>query len=383
MSRTDLVVSAGDSKAELRRELDCADLGARELRPGLYGYEAPDDMFLPPRLVFARQLLPDARPIQADSIRLMAEQVVASTIGVVPEDRPWSLHVFPLKEVEDTRRLGARAWHTAAHAKQPGPKPEHVRPTQAAGQNRCRLIRESVMELLAKRRRHLLKRLRREAAPFVEDESLAQLLLTAPEQGHFAISLAPTLYELRHRVSHLPGGELAPSVDKRPPSRAFSKLLEAEVRLGRRIQAGETCVDLGASPGSWTFVAAERGARVLSVDRSQLRADLMHDPRVEFRHGDAFRFEPERPVDWLLCDVIAAAERSAELLLRWLERGLCRYFVVTLKLDDAGSPGALEQLAQRLPALSREYWLLRLCANKKEVCAFGLAKSGSAQPPRD
>ena len=102
------------------------------------------------------------------------------------------------------------------------------------------------------------------------------------------------------------------ALDRRPPpglcslptvSRAFAKLAEAELRLGRRIAARDTCVDLGASPGSWTYVAVRRGARVTAVDRADLREDLMQHKNVRFERGDAFRFEPASPVDWLLCDV--------------------------------------------------------------------------------
>ena len=164
---------------------------------------------------------------------------------------------------------------------------------------------------------------------------------------------------------------MALAVDKQAPSRAFAKLLEAEVRMGRRIAARETCVDLGASPGSWTYVAARRGARVTAVDRSELRDDLMREPRVRFEQGDAFRFAPAAPVDWLLCDVIARAERSAELLSRWLRERWCKHFVVTLKLDDDGSETLLAAVRSDLRTLATEHWLLKLSANKKEVCAFG------------
>jgi 23S rRNA (cytidine2498-2'-O)-methyltransferase len=85
-------------------------------------------------------------------------------------------------------------------------------------------------------------------------------------------------------------------------------------------------------------------------------------------------------VDWLLCDVIAAPERSAVLLLEWLRRGWCRQFVVTLKVGrgqmTGGKAGGLEALARlkaELPPLTRELFLARLCANKREVCAFGSA----------
>lgn len=56
-------------------------------------------------------------------------------------------------------------------------------------------------------------------------------------------------------------------------SRAAFKLLQIQNRF-RLIRAGDTVVDLGASPGGWTQVAAELvrpGGRVLAVDRVGLR----------------------------------------------------------------------------------------------------------------
>jgi len=189
------------------------------------------------------------------------------------------------------------------------------------------------------------------------------------------VAKAPLAFEQRRVLTRFPGGEVPLATDKQAPSRAFSKLVEAETRMGRRIAARDTCVDLGASPGSWTYVAARRDARVTAVDRSELRADLMQHPRVRFQRGDAFRFQPAAPVDWLLCDVVARAERSAELLTTWLGERWCRHFVVTLKVDDSGSSEVLTRLKRELPVLTSELWLSRLTANKKEVCAFGTSNS--------
>jgi 23S rRNA (cytidine2498-2'-O)-methyltransferase len=114
-----------------------------------------------------------------------------------------------------------------------------------------------------------------------------------------------------------------------------------------------------------------RGARVIAVDRSPLRDDLMLNPQIHFESGDAFGFRPSQPVDWLLCDVIAPPARTAALLLDWLRRGWCRHFVVTLKMKDAPGTDLLPLLKRELPGLTRELFLTRLCANKKEMCAFG------------
>lgn len=378
-----LVLCADDSKAELKSELSDAFSGQREVLPGLFacepqGGEAGAEL---PRLVFARQILTDAQELTAPSIRTWAEHIVQAVVGVLPDDEPWSLHVFPFREVADTARVGAREWHSrgrAGHAR--GMKPgaaeragtaEKPRSAESVGQHRCDLIVEAVKELLQKKRRHLLRQLRPEPGRFEPNESVVQLLLASPEHGFLSVAPAPLAHQARYVLSCFPGGRVALATDKRPPSRAFAKLVEAEARMGRRIVARERCVDLGASPGSWTYVAARRGARVIAVDRAELRADLMSDRMVSFQRGDAFQFEPEQPVDWLICDVIAAAERSADLLLRWLERGWCRHFVVTIKLDSETSSAALARLRPALDTLAEEHWLLRLSANKREVCAFG------------
>ena len=169
--------------------------------------------------------------------------------------------------------------------------------------------------------------------------------------GFISVALAPLPFELRRIVSPFVKGEIPVASDKAAPSRAFAKLVEATQRLGRDIAPGETCVDLGASPGSWTYVAAQHGARVTAVDRSALRADLMRHPRVTFQRGDAFTFAPAAPVDWLLCDVIATPARSIELLLRWLRHRHARRFVVTIKFKGHGDYPQLDQLKESLPTL--------------------------------
>ena len=367
-----LVLAAVDSKDALLHELQQGFPGAvREIKPGLFACEsALSAEARLPFLAFARQFVPDAREVTAASIRSWASLLVESVAGVLPDDQTWSLHVVPFQEVAEGSRTGARAWHSLTRGGLPSPS-SGVENRQLVGDERCRLVREAALELLQKRRRHLVRSLRQHEGVFVEDEALVQLLLISPETGFLSVAKAPLPFREQHVVSSFAGGDVPLAVDKQAPSRAFAKLVEAELRLGRRIAARDTCVDLGASPGSWTYVALRRGARITAVDRADLREDLMQHRNVRFERGDAFRFEPASPVDWLLCDVIASAERSAECLVEWLRRKWCRHFVVTLKVDHAGSDGVLARLKRELPDLTSELGLLRLCANKKEVCAFG------------
>ena len=72
-------------------------------------------------------------------------------------------------------------------------------------------------------------------------------------------------------IAPMTGGIAETPADRDAPSRAFAKLVEAELRFGENIAVGQTCVDLGSSPGSWAYVAVRRGARVVAIDRSPLR----------------------------------------------------------------------------------------------------------------
>jgi 23S rRNA (cytidine2498-2'-O)-methyltransferase len=339
-----------------------------------------------PHLAFSRQLLPHALPVRAESIRGWAGCIFEALAGGLPEDQPWSLQIEPQYGVRAPRRIGARAWHSARRgaghegrgARLGNQSSREDQPQTDAGRHRCRLIREAVTELLQKKRRHLLRQLRPDPVPFAANDSLVQLLLAAPDAGFISVAAAPLPFAQRHLISPFPKGEVPVAADQTAPSRAFAKLVEAELRLGGAMRAGETCVDLGAAPGSWTYVALSRGARVIAVDRAPLREDLMRSRQVQFVKGDAFGFRPPRPVDWLLCDVIAAPERTAALLLEWLQRRWCRHFVATLKVGKGPMTGGersgadvLSQLKQELPPLTRELFLTRLCANKREVCAFG------------
>jgi 23S rRNA (cytidine2498-2'-O)-methyltransferase len=373
-----LLLCADDSErellAEMRRDLSLAqtdrvsDLLFEADFPLLGGERAPC-------LAFLRQLLPNASRERCESIsgwaRLAAERIIAA----LPEDQPWVLHVEArYAAARKVHRIGARAWHSATREARPPSGTERQIPgiPANAGQHRAELIRSALIESLQKKRRHLLRHLKREPAAFTPLDSVVQLLLVSPAEGYLSVAAAPLPFEQRRLISPFPKGEVPVASDKAAPSRAFAKLVEAEQRLGRWIQPGETCVDLGASPGSWTYVAANRGARVLAVDRSPLREDLMRHSNVQFCLGDAFQFKPTKhPADWLLCDVIVPAESSSSLLIEWLQRKWCRNFVVTLKTKDAEEGQALTRLKSEMPALTREFFLNRLCANKKEVTVLG------------
>jgi 23S rRNA (cytidine2498-2'-O)-methyltransferase len=129
-----------------------------------------------------------------------------------------------------------------------------------------------------------------------------------------------------------------------PPSRAYLKLWEALVRFGRWPAAGEQCLDLGASPGGWTWVLAKLGADVTAVDKAPLAATVAAMPGVTERLDSAFGLEPE-PVDWLCSDIIAYPDRLLALVRRWIEAGAARYIVCTIKFQGPTDHDAAEAFA--------------------------------------
>ncbi len=119
-----------------------------------------------------------------------------------------------------------------------------------------------------------------------------------------------------------------------PPSRAYLKLWEALVRFGRWPAAGETCFDLGASPGGWTWVLASLGADVTAVDKAPLDPAVAAMPAVSERLDSAFGMPPQ-PVDWLCSDIIAYPDRLLALVRRWIDAGAARHIVCTIKFQGA------------------------------------------------
>jgi 23S rRNA (cytidine2498-2'-O)-methyltransferase len=129
-----------------------------------------------------------------------------------------------------------------------------------------------------------------------------------------------------------------------PPSRAYLKLWDAFVQLGEWPRAGQTCLDLGAAPGGWSWAAAMLGAEVISVDKAPLDARMAALPNVTWRDGSAFA-EPPAPVDWLLSDVIAYPDRLLALVRRWIDAGAAGRIVCTVKFQGETDHGAAAAFA--------------------------------------
>ena len=174
------------------------------------------------------------------------------------------------------------------------------------------------------------------------------LILASPQSSHL-----------------LPNGEvefLENKID--PPSRAYLKLWEAFSLYTTPPLKGQKCLDLGSSPGGWTWVLNEIGCKILSVDKAPITQQLMEQPNVTYLQKSAFSLTPEEigPIDWLFSDVICYPERLLHLVKAWIDSKLCSNFVCTIKLQGPADYAAIEQFAS-IPNSK----VLHLYHNKNEV----------------
>ena len=122
------------------------------------------------------------------------------------------------------------------------------------------------------------------------------------------------------------------------PSRSALKLEEALLVLltdeerKKILREGMRAADLGAAPGGWTWVLTRHGLRVQSVDNGPLRQHVLDSGLVEHLRADGFAWQPQHPLDWMVCDMVEQPRRVAERMATWLREGWCRHAIFNLKL---------------------------------------------------
>jgi 23S rRNA (cytidine2498-2'-O)-methyltransferase len=157
------------------------------------------------------------------------------------------------------------------------------------------------------------------------------LLLLTGTQGFVGISHRRQQARWRAGIAHL-------KMPPRAPSRSTLKLDEAILFFLSKEQQeqlfglGKTAVDLGASPGGWTYQLTRRDLQVMAIDNGDMDKGLMASGQVEHIRADGFRFRPPFRVNWLVCDMIEQPSRIAELMARWIADGAAERAIFNLKL---------------------------------------------------
>ena len=163
-----------------------------------------------------------------------------------------------------------------------------------------------------------------------------------------------TLIASAATTSPLPAGTLHFIEDhENPPSRAYLKIQESLLLANFYLNcdlpgAGQKCFEAGACPGGWTWVLTQLGAQVHAVDRAPLDDRLMNNPLVKFTVHDAFTLTPQEigPVDWVFSDVICYPERLLKWIHTWLDSGLTRHMICTIKMQGAIDWGLIREFEE-------------------------------------
>lgn len=303
-------------------------------------------------LCFVQQILPNASTISAPSITGWAKAIVTHLCEHEHLlNNGWFLHVFDPESSLTGVQYG-----------------------------RSKLIEESLLDLLKKKRRSLLRSLQSRgtathgqdsADRAMENKTLVQVLCLDQTRGF--VSITPSIERTHYHqgVSTHFGGYVSIEDDKRPPSRAFKKLQEAIKVFGLSMKPGDTAVDLGASPGGWTYVLHSYGLAVTALDRSPLDPSLMNHRSITWLRGNALTWKPAQPVTWLVCDVITTPKNTLSILTSWLGDSWCKHFCVTVKCQGDPEFDTIHEILTFVAQHTRWFGAKQLTNNKNEFTICG------------
>ena len=191
-----------------------------------------------------------------------------------------------------------------------------------------------------------------------------------PNIGVFSLLDQNTLIYCAKPWKAIPGGQYQFQEDKvNPPNRAYLKLWEVLSILNQYPKPGEVCMDLGASPGGWTWVLQQLGADVLAVDKAPLAPHIAQLPRIKMLQQSAFAldFNTLPIIDWLVCDIVCYPDKLLQQVQKWMASGRVRRIISTIKLQGETDFDAIK-LFQQIPHAQ----VFHLWHNKHEVtfCCF-------------
>jgi 23S rRNA (cytidine2498-2'-O)-methyltransferase len=165
----------------------------------------------------------------------------------------------------------------------------------------------------------------------------------------------------------------APSRSTLKLEEAFLVLLSAAERE-RWLKPGMSAVDLGASPGGWTWQLVHRSIRTTAIDNGPMDRALMQSGIVTHLREDGFRYRPRKAVDWLVCDMVEQPKRIAALIAGWLRDGACRYAMFNLKLPMKKRYDETRACLDIVRAAALDVRARQLFHDREEITAFARAR---------
>lgn len=122
------------------------------------------------------------------------------------------------------------------------------------------------------------------------------------------------------------------------PSRSTLKLEEAlhtfipAREWEQRLANGMHAVDLGASPGGWSYQLIQHNLWVHAVDNGPIAQSLLDTGQVTWLAEDGFTYRPAHHNHWMVCDMVEKPAKVTALVVKWLINGWCQETIFNLKL---------------------------------------------------
>ncbi|OFZ31577.1 MAG: hypothetical protein A2622_03065 [Bdellovibrionales bacterium RIFCSPHIGHO2_01_FULL_40_29] len=178
-------------------------------------------------------------------------------------------------------------------------------------------------------------------------------------------AIGETIFICDQPISRFPIGWHEFNEDKSfPPNRAYLKLWELFTIYKLKPQPDAVAIELGASPGGWSWVLSQHFKKVYTVDRAELDPKIKKIQNIHHSIGDAFKVSDQDFNDctWLFSDIICTPVKSYDLIMHWMNYSNIKNIVCTIKFKGDCD---FEILAQLLKIKNSQ--IIHLYQNKNEV----------------
>ena len=174
-----------------------------------------------------------------------------------------------------------------------------------------------------------------------------------------------TLLVCQKPFSRFPAGWHEFVEDKEfPPNRAYLKLWELFTVHQLPFDKDAVAIDLGSSPGGWTWVLSQYFKKVYSVDKAPLDKKIQALENVSYFEGDAFKVTGSDFPDctWLFSDIICTPAKSYDLIQDWMKNSNVANIICTIKFKGEADFDIIDNLLK-----IENSQIIHLYQNKNEV----------------
>lgn len=172
----------------------------------------------------------------------------------------------------------------------------------------------------------------------VKNEPVAFLAETPKHlMGGWTLLDEATIIYSTNTTSRYPLGKIEFIENKTvPPSRAYLKLWEFFTVHCAPPAQNTTVIDMGSSPGGWSWVLSQLNLKVISVDKAPLDPKIAQAKNIQFLQESAFSLDPKKmqDVQWFFSDIICYPERLLAWVKKWMQESTVQHFVCTIKFQD-------------------------------------------------